>query len=95
MPALQLTTDGQRREVPSVVLKSPNMDRILVVEDDRAVQKALKRLFEGEGFAVEICGDGQSALDSFRATPATAWSPSTGRRAASSAHAATGRRAGR
>lgn len=72
MPALQLTTDGQRREVPSVVLKSPNMDRILVVEDDRAVQKALKRLFEGEGFAVEICGDGQSALDSFRATPATA-----------------------
>ena len=26
------------------------MERILVVEDDRAVQKALKRLFEAEGF---------------------------------------------
>jgi len=47
------------------------MERILVVEDDRAVQKALKRLFEAEGFAVEISGDGKSALDAYRAaTPA-------------------------
>src|SRR5437016_7886179 len=44
------------------------MERILVVEDDRAVQKALKRLFESEGFAVEISADGKSALDAFRAT---------------------------
>ena len=43
------------------------MERILVVEDDRAVQKALKRLFEAEGFAVEIQADGRSALDAFRA----------------------------
>ncbi|HUK26263.1 MAG TPA: response regulator, partial [Terriglobales bacterium] len=44
---------------------------ILVVEDDRAVQKALKRLFEGEKFAVEIAPDGQAALEAFRrATPA-------------------------
>src|SRR5437764_12450643 len=47
------------------------MERILVVEDDRAVQKALKRLFEAEGFAVEISADGKSALEAFRsATPA-------------------------
>jgi DNA-binding response OmpR family regulator len=47
------------------------MERILVVEDDRAVQKALKRLFEAEGFAVEISADGKSALDAYRAaTPA-------------------------
>jgi DNA-binding response OmpR family regulator len=44
------------------------MERILVVEDDRAVQKALKRLFEAEGFAVEIKGDGKSALEAYRAT---------------------------
>jgi len=44
----------------------------LVVEDDRAVQKALKRLFEAEGFAVEICGDGQSAVESFRTSPPAA-----------------------
>jgi DNA-binding response OmpR family regulator len=47
------------------------MERILVVEDDRAVQKALKRLFEAEGFSVEISADGKSALEAFRsATPA-------------------------
>jgi DNA-binding response OmpR family regulator len=42
------------------------MERILVVEDDRAVQKALKRLFEAEGFAVEISADGRSAVEAFR-----------------------------
>jgi DNA-binding response OmpR family regulator len=41
-------------------------NRILIVEDDPAVQKALKRLFESEGFAVEVRGDGQSALESFQ-----------------------------
>jgi DNA-binding response OmpR family regulator len=47
------------------------MERILVVEDDRAVQKALKRLFEAEGFAVQISGDGKSALEAYRTmTPA-------------------------
>ena len=47
------------------------MERILVVEDDSAVQKALKRLFEAEGFTVEISADGKSALEAYRAaTPA-------------------------
>ena len=41
--------------------------RILVVEDDPAVQKALRRLFETEGYTVEIQSDGRSALDSFQA----------------------------
>jgi two-component system, OmpR family, alkaline phosphatase synthesis response regulator PhoP len=44
------------------------MERILVVEDDRAVQKALKRLFEAEGFAVEISADGKAALEAYRAS---------------------------
>ena len=43
-----------------------SMERILVVEDDRAVQKALRRLFESEGFAVEISADGKSAVEAFR-----------------------------
>ena len=42
------------------------MERILVVEDDRAVQKALRRLFEGEGLGVDISPDGNSALEAFR-----------------------------
>jgi DNA-binding response OmpR family regulator len=41
--------------------------RILVVEDDPAVQKALRRLFETEGYAVETQSDGRSALESFQA----------------------------
>jgi DNA-binding response OmpR family regulator len=36
------------------------------VEDDHAVQKALKRLFEAEKFTVEISSDGKSALEAFR-----------------------------
>ena len=45
--------------------------RILVVEDDPAVQKALRRLFETEGYSVETQSDGRSALDSFQsAAPA-------------------------
>jgi DNA-binding response OmpR family regulator len=44
-----------------------NAERILVIEDDRAVQKALKRLFEGEGFVVDIAGNGAAGLELFRA----------------------------
>src|SRR5260370_41386408 len=43
------------------------MGRILVVEDDPAVQKALKRLFESEGYTVEVQANGKSALESFQA----------------------------
>ncbi len=42
-------------------------DRILVVEDDPSVQRILKRLFEGEGFVVEMRADGRAGLDSFHA----------------------------
>src|SRR3979411_1119392 len=41
------------------------MGRILGVEDDPAVQKALKRLSEPEGLTVEVQSNGQSALESF------------------------------
>ena len=46
--------------------------RILVVEDDPVVQKALRRLFESEGFVVEVRGDGRAALESFQANPPSA-----------------------
>src|ERR1700677_1382108 len=42
-------------------------ERIMVIEDDRAVQKALKRLFEAEGFSVDIAGNGAAGLEMFRA----------------------------
>jgi|SRR5271170_6040256 len=48
------------------------MDKILVVEDDPAVQRALKRLFESENYVVEIKSDGNSAVEVFRSSPPTA-----------------------
>ena len=43
-------------------------EKILVIEDDRAVQKALRRLFEGEGFAVDVAGNGTEGLQMFQAS---------------------------
>ena len=45
------------------------MEKILVVEDDRSVQKALRRLFESEDYSVEITGDGTGGLEAFRCSP--------------------------
>src|SRR5262249_50206069 len=42
--------------------------KILVVEDDRAVQRALIRLFNSEDYAVEVKEDGQAGLEAFRAS---------------------------
>ncbi len=43
------------------------MDRILLIEDDRTIHKALKVLFESEGYALEIASDGAAGLETFRA----------------------------
>lgn len=48
------------------------MERVLVIEDDRAVQKALRRLFESEGYAVDVASDGSDGLEKFRAAPPSA-----------------------
>ena len=48
------------------------MKKILIVEDDPAVQRALKRLFEAEEFAVEIQSDGKSGLEAFRSAAPSA-----------------------
>jgi DNA-binding response OmpR family regulator len=58
--------------------KDPNggaaraLGRILVIEDDPAVQKALRRLFETEGYLVEAHANGMSGLESFQKTVPTA-----------------------
>lgn len=44
------------------------MQKLLVVEDGRAVQRALKRLFEPEGFAVQLAPDGPTALEALKET---------------------------
>src|SRR5215470_17358176 len=45
------------------VARTMNMEKILVIEDDRAVQRALKRLFESEGYGVHSSFDGSSGLE--------------------------------
>ena len=44
------------------------MEKILVIEDDQAVQRALRRTFESAGFEVSIASDGTTAVETFRAT---------------------------
>src|SRR5882757_3282534 len=43
------------------------MDKILIIEDDRATRKALQQLFEPEGYLVEVAQDGEQGLAAFRA----------------------------
>jgi len=38
-----------------------------VIEDGKALQRALKRLFEPEGFTVAIASDGPGGLELFKA----------------------------
>jgi two-component system, OmpR family, alkaline phosphatase synthesis response regulator PhoP len=45
------------------------MERILIIEDDSAVRRALKRLFEAEGYDVDLAGDGPAGLELFRKVP--------------------------
>lgn len=44
------------------------MDTILIVEDSRAMQRTLQRLFESDSFHVQIAADGPSGLKCFRET---------------------------
>ena len=69
--SLQRAPGALQKALPHLSPGANTMERILVVEDDHAVQKALKRLFETEGFEIEISPDGKSALEAFRrAAPA-------------------------
>ena len=65
----QLAPTSSVIRLPDPTNFTPAPGRVLVVEDDPSVQKALKHLFELEGYAVEIHGDGQSALESIHAFP--------------------------
>ncbi len=44
------------------------MEKILIVEDDRSLQKPLTHVFEAEGYALEIATDGAAGVEAFRAT---------------------------
>ena len=46
--------------------ENKTVDTVLVVEDSRAMQRTLQRLFESDSLHVQIASDGVSGLDSFR-----------------------------
>src|SRR5579884_3275757 len=52
--------------------REPGMERILVIEDDDRVQRALRRLFNPEGYDVQSATDGQAGVDSVRSQAPTA-----------------------
>jgi two-component system, OmpR family, response regulator len=43
--------------------------RILVVEDERKTASFIGKALEGEGFAVDVCGNGNDALSAAKVTP--------------------------
>jgi DNA-binding response OmpR family regulator len=45
------------------------MDRVLVIEDSRAMQRTLQRLFESDSLEVQIASDGVAGLEIFRKQP--------------------------
>ena len=42
------------------------MDKVLIVEDSQAMQRALQRAFTAEGYQVDVASDGLAGLSSFR-----------------------------
>jgi two-component system alkaline phosphatase synthesis response regulator PhoP len=45
------------------------VERILVIDDDLAVQRVLRRTLQNAGFQTAVVGDGTSAMQMFRTTP--------------------------
>lgn len=46
------------------------MARILVIDDERPIRDALKKLFERAGYDVDVAENGETGLDRYRLCPA-------------------------
>ncbi len=67
-PGMRVAENESLTSTEAAEAPPPHAERILVIEDDGAVQKALRRLFEGEGFQVAVAGNGIEGLEMFRAS---------------------------
>lgn len=45
------------------------MEKVLIIEDSRPMQRTLQRLFEADSLSVRIASDGEEGLESFRQEP--------------------------
>ena len=61
---LAATLNTPMSEVPPAT-----MERILVIEHDRALQKILQRLFSSEGYEVDVVPDSVAGLEMLRQRP--------------------------
>lgn len=69
MPSILQRGSASEPAIPSILALErglTSMGRILIIEDDSAIQRALKRLFESEGYDVDLAGDGTAGLQLFR-----------------------------
>lgn len=66
------TTLAASLNPPIIVQRSGAIDRVLVVEDDRDLQKELQHLFLAEGYEVEMVADSKAALQILRKKPPSA-----------------------
>ena len=57
---------GPAYNPPIAELRTATMDRILVIEDDGALQKTLRGLFSSEGYEVDVVPDGVGGLERLR-----------------------------
>jgi DNA-binding response OmpR family regulator len=57
---------------PISELRPATVDRILVIEDDDALRKVLRRLFSSEGYQVDVVSDGMAGLETLRQKPPSA-----------------------
>jgi DNA-binding response OmpR family regulator len=59
-------TSAATLNTPISELRSARMERILVIEDDGASRKILRRLFSSEGYEVDVVPDGVCGLEMLR-----------------------------
>jgi len=56
-------------DTPTSELRPATIDRILVIEHDRALQRILRRLFSTEGYEVDVVPGGVAVLEMLRQRP--------------------------
>jgi PAS domain S-box-containing protein len=64
---LPLSPAAADAEAPAAAYRMPARLRVLVVDDDPLVLRALRAVLEGDGHHVAAVGDGRAAIDAFRA----------------------------
>src|ERR1700722_8335903 len=72
MATATLATTLNTRITPISELRAATVDRILVIEDDDALRRVLRRPFSSEGYQVDVVSDGLAGLEILRQKPPSA-----------------------